>query len=108
VATELGAGLHGRVVILPEGAVGRYMSLGNANGPVVLRPCLEEAEMVFGHITPARSEALMRLDLGSGPGMLAFGAADPERFGPDQGIDLLTFTAGVVQRLLVGHLARGD
>lgn len=104
-ADDLGEGLHGRVVILPEGTVGSYMAIGGNANPVVLRPCPEEAEVIFGHITPARSEALMRLDLAGGPGMLAFGAADPDRFGPDQGVDLLTFTAGVVQRLLCGHLA---
>ena len=108
VATELGGDLHGRVVILPEGTVHRYMTLGGTSGQVVLRACPAESEMVFGHISPAQSEALLFLDLDSGPALLAFGAADPDRFDQDQGIDLLTFTAGVVQRLLAGHLAAAD
>lgn len=106
-AEEFGDNLNGRVVVLPEGTVDQYLSIGGSSGPVVLRPCPEEAEIVFGHISAARSEAVMRLNLGVSPGLLAFGAADPERFGSDQGVDLLSFVAGVVERRLLGHLAAG-
>ncbi|MBY8976063.1 DUF484 family protein [Rhodobacteraceae bacterium NNCM2] len=107
-ADELVSGLNGRVVILPESTVESYLAIGGTEGAsVVLRPCPEEKEIVFGHVSPSRSEALLRLDIGGVTGLLAFGAADPERFGPDQGIDLLTFTARTVEMLLTRHLA-GD
>jgi hypothetical protein len=73
-------------------------------GPVVLRPCGVEAEIIFGTMTRSRSEALLRLDLAGGTGLLAFGAQDPDRFGPDQGVDLLTFFGSVVERLVSRHL----
>ncbi|MEM6905577.1 MAG: DUF484 family protein [Pseudomonadota bacterium] len=108
-ATELGEGLERRVILLPEGTVEAYMVLDGATPgrPVVLRPCPEEAEIVFGHVSPCKSEALMPITPGPRPALLAFGAADPERFGPDQGIDLLTFAAGVVERMLARHLRDG-
>lgn len=104
-ADELADGLDGRVVILPDGSVESYLAIGGAAGAfVVLRPCPEEKEIVFGHISPSRSEALMRLDLAGVTGLIAFGAADPERFSHDQGTDLLTFMSRVVERLLITHL----
>lgn len=106
-ADELATGLNGRVVILPEGSVAAYLAIGGApDSQVELRPCPEEREIVFGHITPSKSEALLRLDLDGVTALLAFGAADPERFSQEQGIDLLIFMARVVERLLVGHLGR--
>ena len=106
-ADELAPGLDGRVVILPEGTVEAYLYLDTTEPTrVTLRPCPEEKEIVFGHISPSRSEALLPLNLSGVNGLLAFGAADPDRFTPDQGTDLLTFTAEVVQRLLVRHLGR--
>lgn len=105
-ADELAPGLNGRVAIVPEGTIDAYLAIGGTEGAsVVLRPCPPEKEIVFGHITPSQSEALLRLDLGGVTGLLAFGAADSERFGPDQGIDLLTFTARVVEMLLTRHLS---
>ena len=49
-----------------------------------------------------RSEACLRLDLGTGrlPGMLVLGAEDPHQFKPNQGTDLLTFFAGVFERAM--------
>ena len=49
-----------------------------------------------------RSEACLRLNLGDGrlPGMLVFGAEDPHQFTPQQGTDLLTFFAGVFERVM--------
>ena len=105
VANDLAPGLDGRVVILPDGTVETYMSLdGSEPSAVTLRPCPEEKEIVFGHISPSKSEALLPLDLGGVSGLLAFGAADPERFARDQGTDLLAFAAQVTERLLVKHL----
>ncbi|MEM9045255.1 MAG: DUF484 family protein [Pseudomonadota bacterium] len=106
-ADELASGLDGRVVILPEGTVNDYLHLENGEPlRVTLRPCAEGKEVVFGHVSPSQSEALLPLHLSGVTGLLAFGAADPERFSPDQGTDLLTFTAEVVQRLLIRHLGR--
>jgi uncharacterized protein YigA (DUF484 family) len=34
------------------------------------------------------------------PGMLVFGAEDPHQFTPQQGTDLLTFFAGVFERVM--------
>ncbi|MEM7177884.1 MAG: DUF484 family protein [Pseudomonadota bacterium] len=105
-ADELAPGLNGRAAIVPEGTIDAYLAIDGTEGSaVVLRRCPAEKEVVFGHISPSQSEALLRLDLGGVTGLLAFGAADPERFGPDQGIDLLTFTARVVETLLTRHLS---
>jgi uncharacterized protein YigA (DUF484 family) len=59
-------------------------------------------------MTRTRSEALLRLELSGSVGLLAFGAADPDRFGSDQGTDLLTFFAAAVERLLTQHLSAPD
>lgn len=106
-AYQLVGALDGRVLLVPEGTVEQYLALDGdpGTGPVALRPCGAEAELVFGPGTRARSEALIRLDLGAGTGLVAFGAADPERFGPEQGTELLSFFGGVVERLLARHLA---
>lgn len=105
-AYQLVGALDGRVLLVPEGTVEQYLAPdgGPAQGPVVLRPCGTEAELIFGPGTRARSEALIPLDLGGGSGLVAFGAADPDRFGPEQGTELLTFFGGVVERLLARHL----
>jgi len=106
-ADSLAEGLGGRVLLAPEATVGEYLMLegDTSPGPVMLRPCGIEAELIFGSMTRTRSEALLRLDLAGSAGLLAFGADDPDRFGPDQGIDLLTSFGSVVERLLTRHLA---
>ncbi len=108
-AARLAPGLGERVLLVPEGTVDEYLMLEGetSGGPVILRPSGVEAEIVFGRPTYVRSEALLALDVG-GKGLLAFGAADPDRFGPDQGTDLLIFFGRAVERLLTGHLARED
>ena len=58
---------------------------------------------IFGDKAPyIRSEACLRLDLGQGrlPGLLILGAEDPHQFSPQQGTDLLTFFAGVFERVM--------
>ncbi|GMG82475.1 DUF484 family protein [Paralimibaculum aggregatum] len=106
-ADGLGEGLEGRVLALPEGMVEAYLMLDGGPVPegVVLREASSEAELIFGHLTSVRSEAMMRLELDGAAGLLLFGAADPDRFGPDQGVDLLIFFGGVVERLLLQRLA---
>jgi uncharacterized protein YigA (DUF484 family) len=49
---------------------------------------------------PIESCALVRLALWTParPGILAFGAADPDAFSPDMGVDLIAFIARVVER----------
>jgi len=42
--------------------------------------------------------------MGGTTGLLAFVAHDPDRFGPDQATDLLTFFGVVVSRLAARHL----
>ena len=105
-AYQLAGDLDGRVLLVPEGTVAQYFALDGEPGAetVVLRPCGGEAELVFGPTTATRSEALIRLDLGTATGLIAFGASDPDRFGADQGTELLTFFGDVVERLLARHL----
>ncbi len=91
---------------LPVGGVDAYLDLGreDSHRDVVLRRLphgLPGAEAVFGEKAgEIGSEALIRLDFGKGvpPGLLAFGSADPDRFGPDQAGDLLAFFGGGVAR----------
>jgi uncharacterized protein YigA (DUF484 family) len=106
----LAEGLGGRVLLVPYATVGEYLMLEGETspGPVMLRPCGTEAEMIFGAMTRIRSEALLRLNMAGSTGLLAFGATDPDRFGPDQGVDLLTFVGAAVERLLTGHLSAPD
>lgn len=105
-ADGFGPELHGRVVALPGGTVADYLSLdGSHTGPVVLREAGAEAELIFGEANPVRSEALMLLDIAGSPGLLAFGSADPRKFDPAHGTDLLGFFAGAVERLLLQRLS---
>lgn len=110
LAAGLDAGLAETLVILPPGGVAAYFALGpGARRRVALRPAPREAEAVFGAAAAeVRSEALVRLDLGAGrQGMLVFGAAEPGRFSPEQGVDLLEFFGGAVERTLRRWLAPG-
>ena len=105
-ADGFGLDLHGRVMAMPEGMVDGYFSLDGASADgVVLREAGEEAELIFGEANPVQSEALLKLDIAGAPGMLAFGSSDPKKFDPSHGTDLLTFVAGVVERLLTQRLA---
>jgi uncharacterized protein YigA (DUF484 family) len=105
-AKTLGAGLEGHVLLVPEATVGEYLMLegDTTPGKVVLRRCGVEAEVIFGRGSRARSEALLRLDIAGSTGLLAFGAQDPDRFGPEQGVDLLIFFGSVIERLAAQHL----
>ena len=77
---------------------------------VALRQAAPEADAIFGEAARwVRSEALVRLDLGKRrQGLLVFGAEDPHRFGPEHGVDLLTFFGGVVERQLRQWLYPGE
>jgi uncharacterized protein YigA (DUF484 family) len=103
----LAEGLGDRVLLVPYAHVGEYLMLDGdtSPGPVMLRRAGTEAELIFGSMTRTRSEALLRLELAGSVGLFAFGAADPDRFSPDQGADLLTFFGAIVERLLTRHLS---
>ena len=96
------------VVALPAGEVDAYVTQGRGLGArrVTLRQLADAPADLYGaEARELRSEALVRLDLGDSPGLLAFGATDPARFHPDQGTDLLAFFGGVVERSLRRFLA---
>lgn len=88
------------------GFVAHYMAMGRNVPPrhIVLRQTVPEgADGIYGAGGgDLRSEVLLRLDLGEGrlPGMLAMASEDPHRFRPGQGTDLLTFFAGMFERVL--------
>lgn len=105
-AQGFGDALDDRVLALPEGAITDYFAIdGQPDRTIALREAGEEAEILFGEANPVQSEALMRLDIAGGPGMLAFGSSDPKKFDPSHGTDLLAFFAQVVERLLVQRLS---
>jgi len=108
-AEGFGPDLHGRVMALPEGTIADYMSLdGSHAGAVVLREAGADSELIFGEANPVQSEALMRLDIPGSAGMIAFGSADPRKFDPSHGTDLLAFFAGAVERLLMQRLSESS
>ncbi|MFM2355267.1 MAG: hypothetical protein RLZZ528_1003 [Pseudomonadota bacterium] len=87
------------------GFVEAYMQGGRAqpSRPVVLRQTIPQSQAIYGEGGDwIRSEALMRIDLGTGrlPGMIVMGAEDPHQFRPNQGTDLLQFFAGVFERTM--------
>lgn len=99
-------GGEGALMALAPGAVDRYLALGRPGAaPLTALRAVDRgvAQEVFGPGAAGMgSEAVVRLDFGAGarPGMLVFGAEDPERFGPEQGSDLILFFGGVVQRAI--------
>ncbi|MEM9147745.1 MAG: DUF484 family protein [Pseudomonadota bacterium] len=101
-ADGLGEGLDGRVIALPEGTVEAYLMLDGTpiDQGVVLREASAEAELLFGPLNPVRSEAILRMNVADADSLLVFGSADPDRFSPDQGTELLIFFKSVVERLL--------
>ncbi|MEO0994329.1 MAG: DUF484 family protein [Pseudomonadota bacterium] len=105
-AEGLGEGLDGRVVALPDGTAEAYLMLdgGPIGEGVILREASTEAELLFGPLSPVRSEAVLRMSVAGSDSLLAFGSADPDRFAPDQGTELLVFFKSVVERLLAGHI----
>jgi uncharacterized protein YigA (DUF484 family) len=97
------ARLGGVIRVVEPGFVAAYARAGRAGPPraVTLRRAVPESASVHGEAAgDIRSEALLRLDLGPGrlPAMLVLGAADPHKFRPAQGTDLLAVFAGVFER----------
>jgi uncharacterized protein YigA (DUF484 family) len=91
-------------VTVEAGFVADYM--GAPRRGVTLRLAPPGSAVLYDG-APVASEALLALDLGAGrgPAMLALGAADPDQFTPQQGVDLVAFLAAVSGRLL-GRLLR--
>ncbi|SFP17837.1 DUF484 family protein [Tranquillimonas alkanivorans] len=87
------------------GFVDAYIETGRdrAGRQVTLRKRDRDDARIFGdRASWVRSEACLRLDLGTGrlPGMLALGSEDAERFSPTHGTDLLSFFASVFERTM--------
>ena len=92
------------------GFVGTYLSGGRniSVRPVVLRQVQPESDALYGDKAGyIRSEALMKLDFGTGrlPGMLVLGAEDPHQFKSTHGSDLLAFFAAVFERTMLRWLS---
>ncbi|MDA9318527.1 DUF484 family protein [Octadecabacter sp.] len=96
----------GEILSVAEpGFVNDYMvqARSTSTRQVTLRQVRTDDTEIFGdNAEYIRSEACLRLDLGEGrlPGMLVFGAKDPYQFTAQQGTDLLTFFAGVFERVM--------
>jgi uncharacterized protein YigA (DUF484 family) len=94
-----------RLILVAPGTIDAMIagSRGTPDRVVTLRRTLAASPVVFGgDAALIRSEALLRLDLGSGhpPGLLVLGSEDPNMFKPGQGTDLLTFLGAVVERVI--------
>lgn len=87
------------------GFIDDYLNRGRSQPErqVTLRPCQGAAPLIYGTVkADLRSEACLRLDLGSGrlPGLLIMGSEDPKLFSATQGTDLLAFFAAAFERSL--------
>lgn len=86
----------GGISILKPGTVDHLLGEGRVS---LLRPYIAGSRALFGPAAGlVRSDALLRLDLGSHAphGILAFGSRNEGRFQPGQGTDLLIFLAGIL------------
>ena len=102
--------LTGTLIMLPEGMVDALRQAGRRiprGDDIILRKAASETLALHGRTgEPIRSEAILPLDLGAGryPAALLMGSADPARFSPAQGTDLLRFFAQVFRLVLLGWL----
>ncbi|MFS4439383.1 DUF484 family protein [Paracoccaceae bacterium GXU_MW_L88] len=98
-------GLEDSIIALPRDGAGVYLSISGPARKVVLRRVSDG--LYAPELPEPASEAVLSLDLGPGrlPGLLLLGAQDPERFGPDQGTDLLQFFTQSVELMLRRWLA---
>ncbi|MGF1554528.1 MAG: DUF484 family protein [Paracoccaceae bacterium] len=104
-ADVLGEGGFG-VMLVPYGALGRYLAASPPGAAVILRAAPAEAEALYA--AGVASEALMPFEVEGRPALFALGSADPDRFSPDQGTDLLAFLARVAAVTARRHLAAYD
>lgn len=98
------------VVFLREGEVDHYITLGREVEPrlITLRQIKRGITKIHDeHADHIRSEALLKLDLGTGNrvGLLALSSRDTDQFSPAMGTDLLVFFGGVFERILQRWLA---
>lgn len=102
--------LTGTLVMLPEGMVDELRQAGRRiprGDDIILRKAASETLALHGPASaPIRSEAILPLDLGAGryPAALLMGSADPARFSPAQGTDLLRFFTQAFRLVLLGWL----
>lgn len=99
------AALKDVLSIAEPGFVENYITKGRSIPvrAVTLRQVQSDDTEIFGDkASYIRSEACMILDLGPGrlPALLIFGSEDPHLFTPQQGTDLLSFFAGVFERVM--------
>lgn len=95
------------VIIAPEGAVERIITAGRRTprgDDIVLRPASPITRPIHGR--DVASEALLPLDLGARRprALLAMGSAEPTRFMPTHGTDLLRFFGQVFRLVLMSRL----
>lgn len=100
----------GTLVMLPVGLIDELRRAGRRiprGDDIILRKAASETLALHGQPGGLiRSEAILPLDLGEGrhPAALLMGSADPARFSPAQGTDLLRFFAQVFRLVLLGWL----
>ncbi len=91
------------IKILQRGAVNHLMG----NQKIILQSDIRGIEPIFGGAAGlVHSQGLIRLDIHSKApaGILAFGSRNPDFFAPDQGTELVTFLARVVERCIKAWL----
>lgn len=98
------------LVVVEPGFVDDYINLGHAptTRQVILRQAVPATTRLYGErAADLRSEACLRLDLGSQRmgGMLVMASDNPHTFKPGQGTDLLSFFAGIFERSMRRWLA---
>lgn len=101
------ANLPEDVIVVPAGAVDRIVTAGRRaprGDDIVLRPASPITRPIHGR--QIASEALMPLDLGARHprAMVLMGSADPNRFMPAHGTDLLRFFCQVFRLVLLSRL----
>ncbi len=93
--------------MMPAGTVAQLISAGRRaprGADIILRKAQSESLAIHGE--PVVSEALLPIDLGPTrhPALLLLGSADPARFTPAQGTDLLRFFGQVFRLVVMGWL----
>ena len=93
--------------MMPAGTIANLISAGRRaprGADIVLRKAASETLAIHGQ--PVASEALLPIDLGPDrhPALLLIGSAEPGRFSPAQGTDLLRFFGQVFRLVLMGWL----
>lgn len=106
-ADEARPGLPDQILLVSKGTIHRALTGGRRSprgDDIILRPVAEASRPL--HDTDVASEALIPLDLGPGhaPALLLMGSAEPGRFSPAHGTDLLRFFGQAFRLALLGWL----